>query len=318
MSGTVMHSSDGFTQRVKLLTGKDGWPIALGDWRYGEDGEHWYIVGIGESYVWGEQAGERGQKRLRPKWLTKEKPDSWERAHAYINAYRVQSVRTEDSTAVMSVVQDLCRRAYELGGGNAELDGAKEDVAALVGILRKLAVCALTGRSYAEVRADVARAMDDGRRRMGADAPEGFMECWDRLAGRLGLAARNVGRRLVIGAHVPVRGGVERLGVQPVVLREETGVVVFPERLLALAFPLGVVVPLLLPPAFNVVEVSGNLPGEPQVPGLPDNPVAEVQDDTANAREHHKGDEPDGQQYPGRHEDSAHPEAAASQYRHNH
>ena len=24
-------------------------------------------------------------------------------------------------------------------------------------------------------------AMDDGRRRMGADAPEGFMECWDRL-----------------------------------------------------------------------------------------------------------------------------------------
>lgn len=102
--------------------------------------------------------------KLREQLAMANAPDSWERimedvhdvfrftteasygqrAHAYINAYHVQSVRTEDGTAVMSVVQDLCRRAYELGGGTAELDGAKEDVAALVGILRKLAECAET------------------------------------------------------------------------------------------------------------------------------------------------------------------------------
>lgn len=79
MNGTVMHSSNGFTQRVKLLVGKDGWPIALGDYRYGEDGERWRIVGIGEKYVWGNQPAKGGQKRLKPEWLTKECPDSWER-----------------------------------------------------------------------------------------------------------------------------------------------------------------------------------------------------------------------------------------------
>lgn len=79
MSGTVMHSSEGFTQRVKLLTGKDGWPIALGDVRYGEDGKLWRIVAIGEKYVWGEPDSENVQKRLRPEWLAKERPDSWER-----------------------------------------------------------------------------------------------------------------------------------------------------------------------------------------------------------------------------------------------
>lgn len=79
MSGTVMRSIDGFTQRVKLLVGKDGWPIALGEWRYGEDGKRWHIVGIGERYVWGEREGGKGQKRLRPEWLAHEEPDSWER-----------------------------------------------------------------------------------------------------------------------------------------------------------------------------------------------------------------------------------------------
>ena len=79
MSGTIMHSTDGFTQRVKLLTDKNGEPIGLGDYRYGEDGERWRIVGIGERYVWGNCAPEGGQKRLKPGWLTKEEPDRWER-----------------------------------------------------------------------------------------------------------------------------------------------------------------------------------------------------------------------------------------------
>ena len=79
MNGTIMYSTDGFTQRVKLLTDKNGEPIGLGDYRYGEDGKRWRIVGIGERYVWGNCAPEGGQKRLKPEWLSKEEPDTWER-----------------------------------------------------------------------------------------------------------------------------------------------------------------------------------------------------------------------------------------------
>lgn len=100
--------------------------------------------------------------KLREQLALRDAPDSWERimedvhdvfhytteasygqrAHAYINAYHVESVRTEDGTATMSAVQDMCRRSYELGGGKGELERAEADVAALVGILRKLAECA--------------------------------------------------------------------------------------------------------------------------------------------------------------------------------
>ena len=117
MSGTVMHSSDGFTQRVKLLTGKDGWPIALGDWRYGEDGKHWYIAGIGETYVWGERAGGKGQKRLRPEWLTKEKPDSWDAVRDDMEAASSRVLRGETSPEVcVLAMRDLVRRCERLAG----------------------------------------------------------------------------------------------------------------------------------------------------------------------------------------------------------
>lgn len=100
--------------------------------------------------------------KLREQLAYTNAPDSWERimedvhdvfhytteasygqrAHAYINAYGVESVRTEDGTATMSAVQDMCRRAYELGGGSADLERAEGDISALVGVLRKLAECA--------------------------------------------------------------------------------------------------------------------------------------------------------------------------------
>ena len=64
-------------QVVKLLTAKDGKPIKLGSTVYGEDGKQWRIVAIGREYVWG-QSEHSTQKRLKPEWLTHERPDSWE------------------------------------------------------------------------------------------------------------------------------------------------------------------------------------------------------------------------------------------------
>ena len=71
-------SGNGY-QTVRLLTGKDGLPISLHDTVRGEDGKKWRIVGIGERYVWGEREGTKGQRRLKPEWLTHEEPDSFER-----------------------------------------------------------------------------------------------------------------------------------------------------------------------------------------------------------------------------------------------
>lgn len=123
MSGTIMHSTDGFTQRVKLLTDKDGCPIALGDYRYGEDGKRWRIVGIGERYVWGNRAPEGGQKRLKPGWLTKEKPDTWERILCdAMYTTPIQYCSSRGLPAIPAVedretkVADLVRRCKKLAG----------------------------------------------------------------------------------------------------------------------------------------------------------------------------------------------------------
>ena len=66
-------------QTVKLLTAKDGKPIELGDAVYGEDGIRYTITGIGDEYVWGRKDGHKGDKRLKPEWLTHTEPDSFER-----------------------------------------------------------------------------------------------------------------------------------------------------------------------------------------------------------------------------------------------
>ena len=66
-------------QTVKLLTAKDGKLIKLGDTVWGEDGVRYTITGIGDEHVWGRKDGRRGDKRLKPQWLTHTPPDSWER-----------------------------------------------------------------------------------------------------------------------------------------------------------------------------------------------------------------------------------------------
>ena len=68
-----------YEQSVRLLTAKDGKPIKLGDTVWGEDGVRYTITGIGDEYVWGRKDGHKGDKRLKPEWLTHTEPDSFER-----------------------------------------------------------------------------------------------------------------------------------------------------------------------------------------------------------------------------------------------
>lgn len=90
-------------EMVELPRGKDGKAIRIGDVVYGEDGRKWLVRGIhyGETKHSGpvhqvhavdEQRRWRG---LKPEWLMRERPDSWERiandiktfydAHAFIS-----------------------------------------------------------------------------------------------------------------------------------------------------------------------------------------------------------------------------------------
>lgn len=51
-----------------------------------------------------------------------------QRAHAYIDAYGIESVRTKDGTAVLSVVEDLIGRAIALGAAEPSLAGRVEEL----------------------------------------------------------------------------------------------------------------------------------------------------------------------------------------------
>ena len=79
VSKFITGDGEHYEQSVRLLTAKDGKPIKLGDTVYGEDGIRYTITGIGDEYVWGRKDDRKGDKRLKPEWLTHTEPDSWER-----------------------------------------------------------------------------------------------------------------------------------------------------------------------------------------------------------------------------------------------
>ena len=59
--------------------GRDGEPLQVGEVTYGEDGHAWLLTAVGPSYVYAHDPEGGKDKRLRPKWLTHEAPDTWER-----------------------------------------------------------------------------------------------------------------------------------------------------------------------------------------------------------------------------------------------
>ncbi len=57
--------------------GGDGEPLQVGETVYGEDGHAWLLTAVGPHYVYAHDPEGGRDRRLRPKWLTHEAPDSW-------------------------------------------------------------------------------------------------------------------------------------------------------------------------------------------------------------------------------------------------
>lgn len=55
----------------------DGRPLRIGETVWGQDGKAFAVAGVGPEFVWGRAEGRKTHKRLRPEWLTHERPDSW-------------------------------------------------------------------------------------------------------------------------------------------------------------------------------------------------------------------------------------------------
>lgn len=111
-----------YYQSVKLLTARDGKPIALGDTVYGEDGKKWIIDAIGTDYVWG-RGQHPTQKRMKPEWLAHELPDSAERIAEdavklapsyYLQKRGIECAHGEDP--VQLKLDDVVRRCKRLAG----------------------------------------------------------------------------------------------------------------------------------------------------------------------------------------------------------
>ena len=87
----------------------NGEPIFVGDTVYGQDGKCFKVTATGPSHVFGRAGASKNDKRLRPEWLTHERPDSWEAVE--------RDARTIDAccTDLMSAA-DLVARCKRLAG----------------------------------------------------------------------------------------------------------------------------------------------------------------------------------------------------------
>ena len=73
--------ADGWAARcAELLQGPlafDRKPLRIGETVWGQDGKQFTVDGVGPEFVWGRAEGKKTHNRLRPEWLTHERPDSW-------------------------------------------------------------------------------------------------------------------------------------------------------------------------------------------------------------------------------------------------
>lgn len=73
------YGQNGSRDGMPFQDGKDGEPIKPGDTVFGENGEAWQVIGIGATHypIIAVQPGHRSNgkfQRLKPKWLTHERP----------------------------------------------------------------------------------------------------------------------------------------------------------------------------------------------------------------------------------------------------
>ena len=94
---------------VECPSASDGLPLRIGETVWGQDGKAWRLTAIGPTHVFGRATGSKNDKRLRPEWLTHERPDSW--------AAIERDARTIDGacTDLMSAA-DLVARCKRLAG----------------------------------------------------------------------------------------------------------------------------------------------------------------------------------------------------------
>lgn len=74
----------GHPEPINKLVGKDGKPIRRGQILYGEDGRAWKVDRYDGHYLWTEN----DEKRLRPEWLTHEKPEQTDSFDLLVNTLR--------------------------------------------------------------------------------------------------------------------------------------------------------------------------------------------------------------------------------------
>lgn len=87
----------------------DGLPLRIGETVWGQDGKCFTVEGVGPEFVWGRAEEKKTHNRLRPEWLTHERPDSWAAVE------RDARVIDECCTDLMSVA-DLVARCKLLAG----------------------------------------------------------------------------------------------------------------------------------------------------------------------------------------------------------
>lgn len=117
---------------TKWPVDRDGVPIVPGETRFGaSDGKEWTIDAVGRGFAWSglsrtAQAKGKRPTRLRPEWLTKERPDSWERLEEDVASASCPDVYcanhhidASDSSYEWAMARDIVRRARALAERDA-------------------------------------------------------------------------------------------------------------------------------------------------------------------------------------------------------
>lgn len=112
---------------TKWPVDRDGVPIVPGETRFGaSDGKEWTIDAVGRGFAWSglsrtAQAKGKRPTRLRPEWLTKERPDSWERLEEDVASASCPDVYcanhhidASDTSYEWAMARDIVRRARAL------------------------------------------------------------------------------------------------------------------------------------------------------------------------------------------------------------
>lgn len=117
-------------KNLELPLTKDGEPVVLHGSYYGEDGKRWHVCATNGTYVYAYKAlneppvTDDGQmlKRLKPKWLSRKKPDNWEiwRCDAIGLIYQINDIPWLRGRSITQAVIEIVNRALTLYSSDEE------------------------------------------------------------------------------------------------------------------------------------------------------------------------------------------------------